>query len=172
MGESLVKGCTGLLLTISPVATLSVASISSLVPVIAPASSSAAHRSAPRPPDGPPHAAAHHAHRVWLRRCFLDVDFVPVDVLLRGLEEVRHYRLLLEGDEAEALALVLLLVERQLHLDDVPEFAEVGLDVVVAQVWLEAADEDLAVPRLRLLGVDLLAVNYVVACVDDLPSGG
>lgn len=167
----MTQGRTGHhLLTISPVASLSVATVSSLVPTVAPAPASASHGTAPRATDGSPHAPTHHAHRVGLGRGLLDVDFVAIDVLFGGLEEVCHHRLLFKGDEAEALALVLLLVEGKLHLHDVAELAEVVLDVVIAEVWLEAAHEDLAVPRLRLLGVNLLAVDDVVARVDHLPN--
>lgn len=158
------------LLTIASVSALPVATVASLVPAVAPPSATAPDSTASHAPDGSPDAPAHHAHSVGLGRGLLNVHLVAVDALFGGLEQLRHHCLLLEGDEAEALPLVLLLVEGQLHLDDAAELPKVVLDVVVTQVWLEAAHEDLAVPRLCLLGVHLLAIYDVVARVDHLAN--
>lgn len=163
-----MAGC--LLLTISPVASLTISTVSSLVPTVAPAPASAPHGTAPRATDGSPHAPTHHAHRVRLGRGLLDIDFMAIDVLFGGLEEVCHHCLLLKCDEAEALALVLLLVEGKFHLHNVTKLAKVILDVIIAEVWLEAAHKDLAVPRLRLLGVNLLTVDDMVTRIDHLPN--
>lgn len=65
-------------------------------------------------------AAADHAHRHVLRlRCgLLDVHLLAGDRLLGRLQQLVDHLLRVECDEAEALALVLLLVERHLNVDD------------------------------------------------------
>lgn len=51
------------------------------------------------------------------------------------------------------------------------ELAEVGLDLVIADLGGEAADKDLSLARLGLLGVHLLVVDDVVAGSGHLLDG-
>lgn len=61
---------------------------------------------------------ATHTHVVGLGGRFLDVHLLAGDGLLGRLEQFVHHLLGVEGDEAEALALVLLFVEWHLDFDD------------------------------------------------------
>jgi len=65
-------------------------------------------------------SSSHTAHHLVLRlgRCPLNIDLLAGDLLLGRLQQVRHHLLRIEGDEAEALALRLLLVEWHLNLND------------------------------------------------------
>lgn len=170
-----------------PIAIIVTVSISALVavaatsvsPLVAPAlsvafgSSRSPASTSHTAPWRAPHAtaAAHratHVHVVGLGSGLLDVHLLAGDGLLWRLEQFVHHLFGVEGDETEALALVLLLVEWHLDFDDVAKLSEEGLDLLIADLGGQSTDEDLAVAGLGLLGVDLLVVDNMVAGGHDL----
>lgn len=173
--STLITATTG---TVSISALVAVAA-TSVSPLVAPALSvafgssrspaSTSHTASWRAPHAT--AAAHratHVHVVGLGSGLLDVHLLAGDGLLWRLEQFVHHLLRVEGDEAEALALVLLLVEWHLDFDDVAKLSEEGLDLLIADLGGQSTDEDLAVAGLGLLGVDLLVVDNMVAGGHDL----
>lgn len=61
---------------------------------------------------------ASHAHVVGLGSCLFNIDLLAGDGLLWRFEQFIYHLLGVEGDEAEALALILLFVEWHLDFND------------------------------------------------------
>ena len=91
----------------------------------------------------------------WVRVDFylFDIDFLAIYLLLGSLEELVYDIPRVEGDKAEAFALVLCFVKRSLQLYDCSVLAKIVLDVVVRDFRGESAHENL--PMLCFLAYSL-----------------
>merc|ERR1719264_538544 len=123
-----------------------------------------------------PAATAHaEAARAVLDGDLLDLDVLAGHVDVGLLEEHLCGLLLVVGDEAKVLGLVLAPVHGPLQLDHVAVLHEVLLDLVVGDGDVgKLADVDLALLRSCLLDGDLLALDGVLLfqeCRQDLLCG-
>lgn len=108
------------------------------------------------------------AERIGLRCSFLDINFFSVDNLFWGLEQVENDVLIVVGNKAEVLALVLHTIEGHFDLDNISECAEEGSDCLFGSILGETADEDLAGAGLGLFRVHALAIDDMLTGVHDL----
>ena len=88
------------------------------------------------------------------------------------LEEFLGCFLLLEGDEAKVLALLLHFIVRLLDAGDGPVLLEEFSNLLVGQLGLEFADVDLPLLGVGFFDGNLLALYNVVACSDGVPERG
>ena len=88
------------------------------------------------------------------------------------LEESLGCVLLLEGDEAKVLALLLNFIVRLLNASYGAILLEEFPDFLVGQLWLEFTDVDLPLLGLRLLHGHLLAFYHVVTSTDSALERG
>lgn len=135
---------------VRPVAPSTVASVAVIAataafgePVVVPVAAATSSSAAPARPGRPSSSSSAAALDVFPGHCLLDLHAVALDGV-----ELDHGGLVggvvvLEVDEAEAALLAALLVRDDLGLLDGAELAEVLHQVVLAQVPLQAADEEL-----------------------------
>ena len=134
-------------------------------------------------------ANGRRTERVGFRSGLLHVNVLSVDGLLRCLEQIKNYVLIVVGDEAKVFALVLDFVERHFHFNDldkqmtfnkifkhgllglrtnVAESAEEGADGLLGRVLRKTTNEDLARAGLSLLRIHPLSIDNVFTTAHDL----
>jgi len=94
---------------------------------------------------------------------FLNIDFFAVDDLFGGLEQVEDNVLIVVGDEAEVLALILDAIKGHFDFDYVSEGAKEGPDRLFSGVLGQTTNKDFAGAGFGLFGVNTLAIDDVLA---------